>query len=220
MKGAHSIKKKRKGGKIAAIVILIIVVLAFVGTGIYFEFARNHAVSNFAKDFISSITAGHDTEATEGALNDTEAQAQAQPAGDPVSGSYKNERFGYEMTIPSGFTMVSKLEDNAGIRIENRDLDMNVEVKGYNNSDRLDTQAILSSLWNHSEDSIGRSEGNRVIIYQYDDKTEYFYWIYVGEGSIDQLEISYPLQDDNAAELAAAQELMSSFISGDTTVAH
>lgn len=71
-----------------------------------------------------------------------------------------------------------------------------------------------------SEDSIARAEGNRVIIYQYDDEYEYFYWVNIGPGSINQMEIRYPLQDDNRDELDAAQSLMQGFIPGDLNIVH
>lgn len=97
---------------------------------------------------------------------------------------------------------------------------MTTDAFGFNNVDHLDADAVLASIWNGTEDSIARAEGNRVIIYQYDDEYEYFYWVYIGSGSIDQMEIRYPLQDDNRDELEAAQSLMQGFTPGDLNAAH
>lgn len=97
---------------------------------------------------------------------------------------------------------------------------MTADAFGFNNVDHLDADALLASIWNGAEDSIARAEGNRVIIYQYDDEYEYFYWVYIGSGSIDQMEIRYPLQDDNRDELEAAQSLMQGFTPGDLNAAH
>ena len=114
----------------------------------------------------------------------------------------------------------SEVDNGAGVILTNSNLRMTANVTGYNNADNLDADAIMNSLWNGSEDSIARAEGNRVIIYQYDDEYEYFYWVNIGPGSINQMEIRYPLQDDNRDELDAAQALMQGFIPGDLNIAH
>ena len=133
---------------------------------------------------------------------------------------YKNARFGYQVDIPEGFTLGSEADDGARITLVNSTLRMTADAFGFNNVDHLDADAVLASIWNGAEDSIARAEGNRVIIYQYDDEYEYFYWVYIGSGSIDQMEIRYPLQDDNRDELEAAQSLMQGFTPGDLNAAH
>lgn len=226
MKGAHSIKKPRRRGKIAAIVICVILVLAAVGVATYLIFTGKIELPTVIPASDSVSRADDALAADEGEkLRSADSSGPGSPNGDfaaETSGSqaYTNARFGYQVDIPEGFALGSETDDGARITLVNSTLRMTADVSGYNNVDHLDADTVLASLWNGSGDSIARAEGNRVIIYQYDDEYEYFYWVYIGSGSIDQMEIRYPLQDDNRDELDAAQLLMQGFIPGDLNAAH
>lgn len=238
MKGAHSVKRTgkpksaRKGrGKVVAIVICVILVLALAG-GAVFLFATGKVelpgfaprqASSPASSSSSSVSSpssesSQETDAfgSAGAIEGGSSSTAAVPA----SQVYANAGFGYQLDVPEGFVLGSEVDNGAGVILTNSNLRMTANVTGYNNVDNLDADAIMNSLWNGSEDSIARAEGNRVIIYQYDDEYEYFYWVNIGPGSINQMEIRYPLQDDNRDELDAVQALMQGFIPGDLNIAH
>lgn len=238
MKGAHSVKRAdkpksaRKGrGKVVAIVICVILVLALAG-GAVFLFATGKVelpgfaprqASSPASSSSSSVSSpssesSQETDAS-GSAGATEGGSSS-AAAVPASQVYANALFGYQLDVPEGFVLGSEVDNGAGVILTNSNLRMTANVTGYNNADNLDADAIMNSLWNGSEDSIARAEGNRVIIYQYDDEYEYFYWVNIGPGSINQMEIRYPLQDDNRDELDAAQSLMQGFIPGDLNIAH
>lgn len=226
MKGAHSIEKPTKRrGKVVAIVICVIIVLALVGAAIFLVTAGKvelpftiSQATNSASDSASSASQ-QDADQPEATSEPTDsASSSASAASEPQV--YTNALFGYQVDIPEGFVLGSEVDNGSGIVLTNSSLRMTVNVTGYNNTDGLDADAILASLWNGSDDSIARAEGNRVIIYQYDGEYEYFYWVNIGPGSINQMEIRYPLQDDNRDELDAAQLLMQGFIPGDLNAAH
>ncbi|PWL78412.1 MAG: hypothetical protein DBY20_05955 [Coriobacteriia bacterium] len=238
MKGAHSVKRTdrpraaRKGrGKVVAIVICVILVLALAG-GVIFLFATGKVeLPGFASQQASSPASSSSSNASSPSSessqgSDASGSAEATESGSssaatvPASQVYTNAVFGYQLDVPEGFVLGSEVDNGAGVILTNSKLRMTANVTGYNNVDNLDADAIMNSLWNGSEDSIARAEGNRVIIYQYDDEYEYFYWVNIGPGSINQMEIRYPLQDDNRDELDAAQSLMQGFIPGDLNIAH
>lgn len=238
MKGAHSVKRTdrprsaRKGrGKVVAIVICVILVLALAG-GVIFLFATGKVeLPGFALQQASSPASSSNSNASSSSSessqgSDASGSAEATESGSssaatvPASQVYTNAVFGYQLDVPEGFVLGSEVDNGAGVILTNSKLRMTANVTGYNNVENLDADAIMNSLWNGSEDSIARAEGNRVIIYQYDDEYEYFYWVNIGPGSINQMEIRYPLQDDNRDELDAAQSLMQGFIPGDLNIAH
>lgn len=238
MKGAHSVKRTdrprsaRKGrGKVVAIVICVILVLALAG-GVIFLFTTGKVeLPGFASQQASSPASSSSSNASSPSSessqgSDASGSAEATESGSssaatvPASQVYTNAVFGYQLDVPEGFVLGSEVDNGAGVILTNSKLRMTANVTGYNNVDNLDADAIMNSLWNGSEDSIARAEGNRVIIYQYDDEYEYFYWVNIGPGSINQMEIRYPLQDDNRDELDASQSLMQGFIPGDLNIAH
>lgn len=238
MKGAHSVRRAdkpksgRKGhGKVVAVVICVILVLALAGgaivlfatgkaelPGLASQQALSPASSSSSSVSLpsSESSQGVDASGSAEAAEDGPSSAAAVPA----SQVYTNAVFGYQLDVPEGFVLGSEINGGAGVILTNSNLRMTANVAGYNNVDNLDADAIMKSLWNGSEDSIARAEGNRVIIYQYDDEYEYFHWVNIGPGSINQMEIRYPLQDDNRDELDAAQQLMQGFIPGDLNIAH
>lgn len=133
---------------------------------------------------------------------------------------YTSSHFGFTVGIPEGFSIDSEFDNGDGVILVNDELNMIVNVSGSNNVEGLDAQAVLESLWNKKDDSIRRAEDNRVIIYQYDDTSEYFYWVFIGPGSINQMKIEYPLKDNNRVELETAQALMQGFMPGDLNRTH
>ena len=226
MKGAHSIKKPRHKGKAVAIVICVVIVLAAAGVAAY-AVATGWLELPIAAMAPDSVLKSDDaSELGEVAERESADLSGVDAAGNGSAGDaadlqvYKNARFGYQVDIPEGFTLGSEADDGARITLVNSTLRMTAHAFAFNNVDHLDADAVLASIWNGAEDSIARAEGNRVIIYQYDDEYEYFYWVYIGSGSIDQMEIRYPLQDDNRDELEAAQSLMQGFTPGDLNAAH
>lgn len=233
MKGAHSVKQpskpERKGrGKVIAIVVCVIVVLAIAGAAIFaivtgkvdLPFVTSQAASSSASSS-GATSQQSSSQSQDSSASDSSASSEGSSSSSaPEPQVYTNALFGYQLDIPEAFVLGSEVDNGAGVVLTNSALRMTVNVTGYNNVDNLDADAILASLWNGSEDSIARAEGNRVIIYQYDDEYEYFYWVNIGPGSINQMEIRYPLQDDNRDELDAAQLLMQGFIPGDLNMAH
>lgn len=221
MKGAHSIKKRRGKGKLAAIVICVILMLVFLGVAIFVVATGKVELPFDLPQFPNSATSQQESER----LRESEALESANLGEAPAastsdSQTYTNALFGYQVDIPEGFTVGAEADNGASIVLDNSSLSMTANVTGYNNTDNLDADAVLASLWNGSEDSIARAEGNRVIIYQHDSEYEYFYWVNIGSGSINQMKIQYPLQDDNRDELDAAQLLMQGFVPGDLSLAH
>lgn len=236
MKGTHSAgnhtgKGKSGAGKIVAIVACIVVVIALAGIATFLFLTGSASQSDSAASSASSSSTASaslgasqpaapasDPSITE-AIETLDPHAGAAP-GQVPQGAYVNERYGFSLDIPEGFILGSEVENGAGIILTNNALRMTVTAVGYNNEQRLDLDAVAASLWNGSEDSIVRKGNGRVVIYQYDEEYEYFIWAYVGEGSIDQMTIRYPLQDDNRDELDAAQTLMQGFLPGDLSIPH
>lgn len=226
MKGAHSIKKKRSGKK-AALIILIIIVLALAGCVAYFLIT---GAQNPVTDFIASLQTTQEDKAANALADadddadDTDEDAQSTSAASSASASvepitYTNPIFGYRLTLPAGFVEGSDIDDGAGKTFTSKSMHMTVTARGYNNEGET-ADDVMNRLWNGDADSIARVEGDRVVIYQYDTSNEYFYWVTVGAGAIDELEIRYPLQDDNRDELNAAQSIMQSFVPGDVANHH
>ncbi len=221
MKGAHSIKRRRGKGTIAAIVICVILMFALLGVAIFVVATGKVELPLDLPQFPNSVTSQQESER----LRESEAFESVNPDGAPAastsdSQTYTNALFGYQVDVPESFTVEAEADNGASVILGNSSLSMTANVTGYNNIDNLDADAVLAALWNGSEDSIARAEGNRVIIYQHDNEYEYFYWVNIGSGSINQMKIQYPLQDDNRDELDAAQLLMQGFVPGDLNLAH
>lgn len=239
MKGAHSVKRTdrprsaRKGrGKVVAIVICVILVLALAG-GVIFLFATGKVeLPSFALQQASSPASSSNSNASSSSSessqgSDASGSAEATESGSssvatvPASQVYTNAVFGYQLDVPEGFVLGSEVDNGAGVILTNSKLRMTANVTGYNNVDNLDVDAIMNSLWSGSEDSIARAEGNRVITLSVRRRIRiHFYWVNIGPGSINQMEIRLPLQDDNRDELDAAQSLMQGFIPGDLNIVH
>lgn len=212
-------KRARHSKKSSApVVFIVIILLVLVGTSaavatrvVELPFDLPFELPDFSSLIQGSESAGDGKE-----QNQPQSEEQAANPQSNVSpqGAYTNNRFGFTVNIPEGFVVDSEIDNGDGIILINDALHMVVNVSGSNNVNHLDAQTMLDSLWNRDDDSIGRAEGNRVIIYQFDDKYEYFYWIFVGNESINQMKIEYPVKDDNRIELEAAQALMQGFTPG------
>lgn len=226
-KSAHGVEKKsrraardddaNKGSKALVCIAIAVIALACLVVAL-----ATHAI-DLSMDPDKSASPAEQHEETNEPEDEEPASAavRQEAAGSATSldnliegGSYHNARFGFIVQVPDGFHVDSLIDGGDGIILANDALDMIVRVTGSNNLDGRSAQDILDAIWNQGDDSIGRAEGNRVIVYQYDEMSEYFYWIYVGSGSIDQMVIEYPVQDDNDAELAMARKLMDGFTPG------
>lgn len=233
MKGAHSIprsarRKRANSGRTIIIVACCVVAVALVVLGVvllakgFLSFPNSTAGSS-SFSAVNQEGGSSDAQLSEDAASDAIAGLGMQGSGSPGLASqeaYSNARFGYSLNVPEGFVVGSEIDDGAGVVITCSSLHMVVTVVGYNNDRELDAEMLSGELWNGSDDSIVRVSSDRAIIYQYDDEYEYFIWAYVGAGSIDQMTIRYPLQDDNRDELDAAQTLMQGFIPGDLSISH
>lgn len=227
MKGTHSTGKGGRG-KVVAIVVCV-VVLVLVGIVVFLLASGRGANSpDVSASSTASASASSSTASQRATLPDpgvTEAIETLDPhasvaADNGSQDTYVNARFGFSLAVPEGFVIGSEIEGGSGVILTSNALRMTVTVVGYDNDQGLDLDAVTASLWNGSDDSIVRKDNGRVVIYQYDDEYEYFIWAYVGAGSIDQMTIRYPLQDDNRDELAAAQALMQGFLPGDLSIPH
>lgn len=217
-------KQKKFPGKQILIAVVVVLLIA--------------AIVAFATQAIQLPFGGEGTNSTQTSANNSASQSgdTAQSNQDNVaqeenpqitlteslapSGTYTNERFGFSVVIPDGFLIDSEFDNGSGIMLVNDSLDMVVRVSGSNNIEGFSAREVLDSLWNKDDDSIARTEDNRVIIYQYDEVNEYFYWIFVGDNSINQMQIEYPVQDNNQEELDAAQVLMRGFTPGNINSTH
>lgn len=221
MKGAHSIKQaKEGGGRVSLVVTLLcaLLLIALVGalvSGIVNGRLGDESSSPGTQD--EQVAGGGASEEAGDQPGDESTEDEEEAAPEPTL--YVNSRFGFEVELPVGFDKVFEAKSGESVEFVDEDLSMMVIVTGYNNNG-LDSEAVKSLIWNESEDSIARAEDNRVIIFQYDEAYEYFYWIYIGPGSINQMEIRYPTQSDTAEELEVAQAIMKSFVAGDLSVTH
>lgn len=236
MKGAHSIEtqeREPKGGnrQLAVLVGGLVLLLILVAIAIFLFVTGASLVSTDASEDDGFSVAANTQ--SEGATNHEEAHSsqaiiESLDEGGERSDSgtlktletYTNARFGFSVDVPEGFVLGSEIDEGSGVVLTNNALRMTVTVSGYDNDQSMDLEALSAGLWNGSEDSIVRIENDRVVIYQYDEEYEYFIWAYVGLGSINQMTIRYPLQDDNRDELDASRTLMQGFRPGDLSVAH
>lgn len=224
-KGKH---QKRGGNKPVGVILLAIVAVILVGVAVAFatdaiEFPKGSSTPGGAQPVVVS----NDGSATEGDERDQSADETLETGADgdmedivETPSEYVNRRFGFTVRIPDEFIIDSEFDNGDGVLLVNGALNMVVQVSGSNNVDDLTAQQIMESLWNGSDDSIRIAEGDRVIIYQYDDTSEYFYWIYVGSGSINQMKIEYPVKDNNQIDLDTAQILMQGFVPGNINRTH
>lgn len=233
MKGAHSADNARRTGargrgKVVAIAIVIAIVVLVVAAVCLLQSGRfslsvgsstsSSSSSSVAQDAFEQEERSSDASVTE-AIGVLDASVPDTSAYEPQA-EYVNARYGFSVKVPDRFVLGSEIDDGAGVMLTSNPLRMTVTVLGYDNDQNLSLDAVKASLWNGSEDSIVRMASNRVVIYQYDDEYEYFIWAYVGAGSINQMTIRYPLQDDNRDELDATQALMQGFLPGDLDVPH
>lgn len=216
MRGAHSKQKKKSAGKVGvdvlsffAVVGMLVFLLAVCLTFPLDDSTLSDSSNEFSGAIVAPVPASNE---------DDDSVASA--FGLQTRETYKNQRFGFSVDVPVAFILGSEIDDGAGVILVSSLLRMTVKVDGYNNDDNLDARAVADQLWKHAKDSIVRTEGNRVVIYQYDREYEYFIWAYVGSGSINQMTIRYPLQDDNQEELVAAQMLMQNFRPGALDTPH
>lgn len=218
MRGAHS-KIKKKGSRtigVDALSFFVVVGMLVFLLAICLTFPLDDSLlSDSGNEFSGAIAAPASTGTTE-----VDDDSVASAFGLQTRETYKNRRFGFSVDVPVSFILGSEIDDGAGVMLVSSSLRMTVKIDGYNNDKNLGVNEVAEELWNHTKDSIVRTEGNRVVIYQYDREYEYFIWAYVGSGSINQMTIRYPLQDDNQEELVAAQTLMQNFRPGALGSAH
>lgn len=217
VKGSHSIKKKSKvkpiiAGIIAVIALVCIVIVVGASCTGSFDISSYMPGGQSQKEGASN--------ADDGSLGNSASSSLGAITGVITNESYTNPRYGFTVEVPEGFVIGSEIDNGSGIDLSNDELQMRVIVSGSNNVDGTTLDSEMEELWNKSNDSIARVEDNHIIIYQYDNEYEYFYWVYVGEGTINQMDIRYPVQDDNIDELSAAQTLMEGFTPGNLNVAH
>ncbi len=139
---------------------------------------------------------------------------------DSAAINYANTRFGYSCTLPAGFTLLSESANGDGATYFNSQYNMTVKVFGFNNTDGMDGSQLEESWWNGSTSASTQNLDNLWLLYQYDNSKEYVYAAYVGEGSIVEVDIDFPLQSDNTEEMDIAAEITISLTPGDLTVAH
>lgn len=208
MNGAHSVKKEKSVNKAVVTVMWILIVAAvivfFLTTG------RKTAIDSTtpASSTVNNAVASQSIPA--GITDDAVASAY----GLQIREDYRNDRFGFTVNVPVAFMLGSEIDDGSGVMLVSSAFRMTVKVIGYDNTEHLDAETLADKLWNKRDDSIIRAESDHVVIYQYDNEYEYFIWAYVGTGAINQMTIRYPLQDDNAESLKAAQVLMQGFHPG------
>jgi hypothetical protein len=170
--------------------------------------------------YSSTASSGSSQQSSAGGTSTSSAASSASSNAVQLNNSYMNDRFGFSVGIPDGFVQGTESQNGDDVTFTDTALNMTVRVYGYNNTDNLSEDAVMKTVWNGSTDSIKQTGDGHVFIYQYDSSKEYFYWIYLGAGSINRMEISYPLQDDNGDEMAMAEAFMGSFVPGDLTKTH
>lgn len=218
MRGAHSKIKKRGSRTIGvdALSFFVVVGMLVFLLAVCLTFPLDDSLlSDSGNEFSGAIAAPASTSTT-----GVDDNSVASAFGLQTRETYTNSRFGFSVDVPVSFILGSEIDDGAGVILVSSSLRMTVKIDGYNNDKNLGVNEVAEELWNHTKDSIVRTEGNRVVIYQYDREYEYFIWAYVGSGSINQMTIRYPLQDDNQEELVAAQTLMQNFRPGALGSAH
>lgn len=211
MAGAHSIKKERSVSKTVVVVLCILAVLGVAG---YFLSTGLSMDSDDADHSESIEMYGGTVTLPEGAP-DSNDDGVASAFGLQTREIYTNNHYGFSVNVPVSFMLGSEINDGNGIMLVSSSLRMTVLAVGYDNNEGFDATSLANELWNHTSDSIVRTDGNRVVIYQYDKEYEYFIWAYVGADAINQMTIRYPLQDENQEELEAAQTLMQGFRPGE-----
>lgn len=143
--GAHDPGKSRKHPVTAiAIAILACIVVVFSGVGIVRMMASaNNTVSGSDASSSSSSSAGaKDETLANNSQNSTpvtgktskKATAQQQDTQPPADGRYLNARFGYAVTIPSGFTWQAESADGDGRTFTDGQTGMTIAAWGSNNA--------------------------------------------------------------------------------------
>lgn len=142
---AHDPGKSRKYPVTAiAIAILACIVVVFSGVGIVRMMASaNNTVSGSDASSSSSSSAGaKDETPANNSQNSTpvtgktskKATAQQQDTQPPADGCYLNARFGYAVTIPSGFTWQAESADGDGRTFTDGQTGMTIAAWGSNNA--------------------------------------------------------------------------------------
>lgn len=143
--GAHDPGKSRKHPVTAiAIAILACIVVVFSGVGIVRMMASaNNTISGSDASSSSSSSAGaKDETLANNSQNSTpvtdktskKATAQQQDTQPPADGRYLNARFGYAVTIPSGFTWQAESADGDGRTFTDDQTGMTIAAWGSNNA--------------------------------------------------------------------------------------
>lgn len=133
---------------------------------------------------------------------------------------YKNARYGFSCTLPTGFTLLSESANGDGATYFNSEYNMTVKVFAFNNTNGMDGSQLEESWWNGSSNVETESVDNFWMLYQFDNSKEYVYGAYVGEGCIVEVDADFPLQTDNSEEMDVIASIMVSLTPGDLTVAH
>lgn len=142
--GAHDPGKSRRHPVTAiAITILACIVVVFSGVGIVRMMASaNGTVSGLDASSSSSSSAGaKDETPANNSQNSTpvtgktsKKAAQQQDTQPPADGRYLNARFGYAVTIPSGFTWQAESADGDGRTFTDGQTGMTIAAWGSNNA--------------------------------------------------------------------------------------
>lgn len=136
------------------------------------------------------------------------------------AGTYENKRFGYSLKLPSGFTKVSESANGDGASFENSSLNMKVEVFGENNTNSLAPEQLMETWWKGAPETTREIGSNYILFAQAEGNTMHLYYAHVGAGSIDQMEITYPIASDNSEQLDAAEALVDGFQAGSIAASH
>lgn len=172
-------------GSVLSVIILVITV-AFAA---YLPQLINNSSSS-----VSSVTTSRSSKASSSSTNSSSKSSSTKSSSSSsksTSGStYANARYGYSLTVPSGFEKIAESANGDGATFRSVDKNMKFVIYGYNNTDKLDANKIIEGLWNGSSDSKTQKGDGWETLIQYEGDQRMYYCVFVGTGSIVRVEVT------------------------------
>ncbi|MCL1797667.1 MAG: BofC C-terminal domain-containing protein [Eggerthellaceae bacterium] len=170
-----------------------------------------------AEDLIETCrqeaTGGSGGGSSSGGSSSNSKQAQ------PKLKTYYNSRYGYSVSVPDDFVFGREADNGDGLVMTNNKLEMTVTVYGSNNIfDYTAKQLHAETLWGH-EGWYNTCTDDMYVVTYLENGMVYYVMGRVGEGSINNLILSYP-ESRKSTNDAILDKIVFSFQAGDLTRGH
>ncbi len=224
---------KSKAGKVCGIIGIIIsaIILIFsivTGVALFKYIEENPEVLSTSSS--SSITIPRSSSEPSFSSNSASTSSSAQPGTSASNGTampsgkltaptvYANNKYGWSLTVPTGFEFITDDEDSA--MFADLAADMWIIAMAIDNTFGLTLQDVEDGYKSEYADAQVESHDGYLVIKASEDDETVVYLIAVGTGSIQEVYVTYPKKADDAASYAIAKDILNSFRVADLATSH